>query len=127
MPPQASGTSPRRALVVAADSATHRMCRSALEVSGLVVDGVDSGMAAVISAREARPDLIVMDQELRDVSGREVIGWLRSNPALESTPVIVLTTSADDEGAMAGIGPSALLRKPLSPLAIRRAIRTVLA
>lgn len=127
MPTEANGTARRRALVVAADTATHRLCRLALELSGLVVDSVDSGMAAVMSARETSPDLIVMDQELRDVSGREVIGWLRSNPALRATPVIVLTTGVDGEAGLAGIGPSALLRKPLSPLAIRRAIRAVLA
>lgn len=120
-------TTPRRALVVAADTATHRVCRAALETSGLAVDGVDSGMAALMAAREARPDLIVIDQQLRDVSGQEAIGWLRSNPALRATPIIALTTAADDATGLAAIAPGAALRKPLSPVAIRRAIRAALA
>jgi hypothetical protein len=41
-------------------------------------------MAALMSAREVRPDLIVIDQQLRDVSGQK-IGWLRSNPTLRAT------------------------------------------
>ena len=127
MPSPITGTASRRALVVAADMTTHRLCRAALETSGLAVDGVDSGMAALMSAREARPDLIVIDQQLRDVSGHEAIGWLRSNPALRATPIIALTTSADDATGLAAIAPGAALRKPLSPVAIRRAIRAALA
>jgi len=65
MPSPVTGMASRRALVVAADMATHRLCRAALETSGLAVDGVDSGMAALMSAREARPVLIVIDQQPR--------------------------------------------------------------
>ena len=126
MPSPTTGTTSRRALVVAADMATHRLCRAALETSGLAVDGVDSGMAALMSAREVLPDLIVIDQQLRDVSGQEAIGWLRSNPTLRATPIIALTTGADDATGLA-IAPGAALRKPLSPVAIRRAIRAALA
>jgi|KBSSwiStaDraftv2_1062776.scaffolds.fasta_scaffold789977_2 CheY-like chemotaxis protein len=122
----ATETTPRRALIVAADTATHHVCRAALETSGLAVDGVDSGVAALMAAREARPDLIVIDQQLRDVSGQEAIAWLRSNPALRATPIIALTTVADDATALAAIAPGAALRKPLSPLAMRRAIRAAL-
>jgi CheY-like chemotaxis protein len=79
-----------------------------------------------MSARELPPDLIVVDQQLRDVSGNEAIGWLRANTALRATPIIVLTSSADDDAAAAA-APSATLRKPLSALAIRRAIHAALA
>jgi CheY-like chemotaxis protein len=37
------------------------------------VDAVDSGVAAVMAARENKPDLILMDLQLRDVAGREAI------------------------------------------------------
>jgi CheY-like chemotaxis protein len=129
MPPERdreAGTRLRRALVVAADSLTHRVCRAALESSGLAVEGVESGMEALMSARELPPDLIVVDQQLRDVSGNEAIGWLRANAALRVTPIIVLTTGTDGD-ALAAAAPFATLRKPLSPLAIRRAIRAILA
>jgi CheY-like chemotaxis protein len=116
----------RRALVVAADRLTLRICRAALEASDLAVEGVESGMEALMSARELPPDLIVVDQQLRDVSGNEAIGWLRANTALRATPIIVLTSRADDDAA-AVAAPSATLRKPLSSLAIRRAIHAVLA
>lgn len=120
------GRSRRRALVVGADPATLRFCRDALESSGFAVDAVDSGIAAVVAARENVPDLIFVDVQLRDVPGREAIKWLRSNPALQSTPVIVLTTKAEDDMVPALAWPCASLPKPVSLAAIRCTIREVL-
>ena len=116
----------RRALVVEADPATLQLCRAVLESSGFVVDAVDSGIAAVVAAREGLPDLILMDLQLRDVPGREAIGWLRSNPALRSTPIVVLTANAEEEADLVATRPGASLRKPVSPAAIQRTIREVL-
>jgi CheY-like chemotaxis protein len=79
-----SGLPARRALVVGADSETLQLCRDALESSGFVADAMDSGIAAVVAARASPPDLVLVDVQLRDVPGCEAIGWLRSNPSLQS-------------------------------------------
>src|ERR1700730_10195794 len=121
-----SGLPARRALVVGADSETLQLCRDALESSGLVADAVDSGIAAVVAARASPPDLVLVDVQLRDVPGCEAIGWLRSNPSLQSTPIIVLTTNGEDDVVSAFARPYASLPKPVSPAAIRRTIREVL-
>jgi CheY-like chemotaxis protein len=121
-----SGLPARRALVVGADSATLQLCRDALESSGFAADAVDSGIAAVVAARESPPDLVLVDVQLRDVPGREAIGWLRSNPALQSTPIIFLTTNAEDDVVPTLARQYASLPKPVSPAAIRRTIREVL-
>jgi CheY-like chemotaxis protein len=117
---------PRRALIVDAEPATLRLCREVLEDSGFVVDAVDSGIAAVVAARAALPHLILIDLQLRDVPGREAIGWLRSNPALRSTPIIVPTTNDEDDADLAATRPGTSLRKPVSPVKIRRTISEVL-
>jgi CheY-like chemotaxis protein len=121
-----SGLPTRRALVVGAYSATLRLCHDALESSGFAADAVDSGIAAVVAARESPPDLVLVDVQLRDVPGCEAIGWLRSNPALQSTPIFVLTTNAEDDVVPTLARPYASLPKPVSPAAIRRTIREVL-
>ena len=115
-----------RALVVGADPVTLRFCRDALKSSGFAVDAVDSGIAAVVAAREDLPDLIFVDVQLRDVPGREAIRWLRSNPALQSTPIIVLTTNAEDDAVPDLTRPGPSLLKPVSLAALRRVIREVL-
>jgi DNA-binding response OmpR family regulator len=113
-PPTASSSLPaRRALVVGGDSATLQLCRDALESSGFAADVVDSGIAAVVAARESPPELVLVEVQLRDVPGHEAIGWLRSNPALQSTPIIILTTNAEDDVVLAR--PYASLPKPVSP------------
>jgi CheY-like chemotaxis protein len=121
-----SGLPARRALVVGADSETLQLCRDALESSGFVADAVDSGIAAVVAARASPPDLVLVDVQLRDVPGCEAIGWLRSNPSLQSTPIIVLTTNAEDDVVSDFARTYASLPKPVSPAAIRRTIREVL-
>jgi len=43
-----------------------------------------------------RPDIILLDLNLPGLSGREVLKEIKSDPALQSIPVVVLTTSADE-------------------------------
>ena len=116
------GSSHRRALVISADPVTLRSCRDALESSGFDVDAVESGIAAIIAARASLPALIFVDGQLRDVPGREAIKWLRSIPALKTTPVIVLASEAE-EGAVTVARPDPALRKPISLAAIRTTIQ----
>lgn len=116
-----------RALIVEPEATTLRLCRDALETSGFVLDAVDSGIDALIVARERHPDVILIALQLRDVPGLLAIEWLRSNAELQTVPIIVLTTDADDEAELETIRPGMSLRKPVSQASIRRAVNTVLS
>ncbi|HXP74226.1 MAG TPA: response regulator [Stellaceae bacterium] len=121
--PSTSTARRRLALLVDGDPVSVRLCRETLERMEFVIERVDSGVAAVVAARGRAPDLILMDFQLRDVTAGETIGWLRSNQALTSVPIIVLGIAdgsrlpVKDPRAMVAIG------KPLSPAAIERAVR----
>ncbi len=121
--PRSSSTRQRRALVVNTDPVSTRLCRETLERLGFTIERVDSGVAAVVAARNQTPDLVLMDLQLRDVTAAETIGWLRSNQALKSVPIIVLGVThrsqipAKNASGIAGIG------KPLSTSAIERTLR----
>ncbi|HLJ65470.1 MAG TPA: response regulator [Stellaceae bacterium] len=119
------GTVPR-ALLVGTDPAAMGACRETAEKSGFLVEAVESGIDAVIAARLRHPDLIVMETQLRDVPGHELVTWLRVDPALRSTPIIVLSSSAEDERELMGTSPSAALRKPIRPVTLRRVINDVM-
>jgi len=43
-----------------------------------------------------RPDIVLLDLNLPGLNGREVLKEIKSDPALKSIPVVVLTTSADE-------------------------------
>jgi two-component system, cell cycle response regulator len=116
----------QHALVAAVEPAPLRLFRSVLTDLGFEIEVVDSGIGAVMAARERCPDLILVDMQLRDVPGREAVEWLRSNPALKSTPVIILAATGEDKADAPSIPPDMLLRRPVSPVAIRRAIGNVL-
>ena len=67
-------------------------------------------------ARESRPDLILMDIQLPEVSGLEVTQWLKDDEDLKSIPVIAVTAFAmkgDEEKILKG-GCEAYLSKPIS-------------
>jgi two-component system cell cycle response regulator DivK len=67
-------------------------------------------------AREHRPDLILMDIQLPDVSGLEVTKWLKDDETLKSIPVIAITAFATDghEEKIRGGGCDAYIVKPIS-------------
>ncbi|MGA7935153.1 MAG: response regulator [Kovacikia sp.] len=47
-----------------------------------------------------RPDLILLDLNLPGTDGREILAEIKSNPELKRIPVVVLTTSADEEDVL---------------------------
>jgi CheY-like chemotaxis protein len=125
IPPATTSLRATRVLVATAKPSTGRLCREVLEAAGVVVELADSGIGTLIAARERPPRAILMDLQLRDVPALEAIDWLRSNPALRSIPVIIIL-AGNEEGSSPAPRPGAVLRYPLSPKAIRRAIREVL-
>ena len=79
-------------------------------------------------AREHRPDLILMDIQLPEVSGLEVTKWLKEDDELKSIPVIAVTAFAmkgDEERIREG-GCEAYLSKPISVAKFLETVRTYL-
>lgn len=65
---------------------------------------VNNGEAALLFLRQEpphqaapRPDLILLDLNLPRKSGRELLGDIKSDPALSRIPVVILTTSRAEE------------------------------
>lgn len=70
----------------------------------MAVEVVGDGLAAMAylkgegdSAGRPTPDLILLDLNLPRMDGREVLRAIRTDPALTDIPVVVLTTSEDEE------------------------------
>src|SRR5215470_16366819 len=84
-----------------------------------------TGMEALKLAREHRPDLILMDIQLPEVSGLEVTKWLKDDELLCDIPVIAVTAFAmkgDEERIRRG-GCEAYISKPISIVSFLDAVR----
>jgi len=112
----------RRALVVETDPDTRRLAQEVLESMGFIVDVADNGVEAVSTARVALPELILLDLQLRDDSGLEVLRWLRANAAVKLASVIAISTSRDDLSDVHDARISVVLKKPLSAHRLSQAV-----
>ena len=87
-----------------------------LEAHGYATIQTKDGMEAMKLARERRPDLILMDIQLPEISGLEVTKWLKEDPELRRIPVVAVTAFAmkgDEEKIRQG-GCEAYIAKPIS-------------
>jgi len=81
----------KRLLLVDDDPVVTRGYRDRLSAHGFQVNTAASGKAALSTLRSAKPDLVVLDLMMPDLSGVEVLKFIRSEPRLAPTPVVVLT------------------------------------
>jgi CheY-like chemotaxis protein len=79
-------------VVLIQEAFEHNKVRNTLHVVG---DGVEA--MGFLRTSDARPDLILLDLNLPRKDGREVLAEVKSDPALRSIPVVVLTTSKAEE------------------------------
>ncbi len=86
----------RTVLVVEDNDLNMKLFHDVLEAHGYNVLQAKEGMEGWRMAREQRPDLILMDIQLPDVSGLEVTKWLKDDETLKSIPVIAITAFAMD-------------------------------
>ncbi len=103
-------------LVVEDNDASMMLFDDLLEAHCYNVLQAKDGMEAWRMAREHHPDLILMDIQLPDVSGLEVIKWLKNDEDLKSIPVIAITafaTAGHEEKIREG-GCDAYIVKPIS-------------
>lgn len=113
-------------LVVEDNELNMKLFNDLLEASGYATIQTRSGLKAIDLAREHRPDLILMDIQLPEVSGLEVTKWIKEDDDLRSIPIIAVTAFAmkgDEERIRQG-GCEAYLSKPIS---VAKFIETVKA
>ena len=103
-------------LVVEDNELNMRLFRDILEAHAYKVTEATNGMEGWRSAREHRPDLIVMDIQLPDVSGLDITRWLKDDENLKSIPIIAVTAfaMAGDEAKILRSGCDAYVPKPIS-------------
>jgi len=116
---------PRTILYVEDNEFNRKIVRQLLSRTTYRLIEATDGEAGVAMAREAQPDLVLMDVQLPKMSGLDATRAIRADPATAKIPVLVVTSfalSGDDQRAMAA-GASGYLAKPYSPRDLLALIR----
>ncbi len=103
-------------LIVEDNELNMKLFHDLLDAHGYSTLQTRDGMEALDLAREHRPDLILMDIQLPEVSGLEVTKWIKEDDDLREIPVIAVTAFAmkgDEEKIREG-GCEAYIAKPIS-------------
>ena len=88
-----------------------------------------SGLEAIEQLALGPVALMILDLNMPDMHGLEVLAFVRNHPAFKRVPVIVLTTRGDDASRVAAerAGASLYLTKPFAPASLADHARTLLA
>jgi two-component system, cell cycle response regulator DivK len=116
-------------LIVEDNELNMKLFHDLLEAHGYDTVGTRSGTEALELARTYRPDLILMDIQLPEVSGLEVTKWIKADPELYRIPVVAVTAFAmngDEERIRQG-GCEAYLSKPISIAKFMETVRRFLS
>jgi two-component system cell cycle response regulator DivK len=112
-------------MIVEDNELNMKLFNDLLEAHGYATVQTKNGVEAVKLAREHRPDLILMDIQLPEVSGLQVTQWLKDDPDLAHIPVVAITAFAmkgDEEKIRQG-GCEAYLSKPISVVKFLETVR----
>jgi two-component system cell cycle response regulator DivK len=115
-------------LIVEDNELNMKLFNDLLEAHGYRTVQTRNGVEAVALTREHRPDLILMDIQVPEVSGLQVTQWLKDDEELRHIPVIAITAFAmkgDEEKIRQG-GCEAYLSKPISVVKFLETVRTYL-
>jgi len=99
-----------------------------LRQAGFTVVTVRDGATAMAEVRRHRPDLVLLDVMLPDLSGTEICKRLRRDPATETVPIVMLTALGNEIDRVVGleVGADDYVVKPFSPRELILRINAIL-
>ena len=112
-------------LIVEDNELNMKLFHDLLESQGYSTLQTREGLQALALARQHRPDLILMDIQLPEISGLEVTKWLKDDEELSHIPVVAVTAFAmkgDEERIRQG-GCEAYISKPISVMHFLEVVR----
>ena len=118
----------KRVMIVEDNELNMKLFNDLLEAHGYETIQTSNGLEALELARRHRPDLILMDIQLPEVSGLEVTKWLKEDDELSRIPVIAVTAFAmkgDEERIRQG-GCEAYISKPISVMKFIETVKSYL-
>jgi two-component system chemotaxis response regulator CheY len=116
-------------ILIVDDSPTiRRMVKASLTPLGHDFIEAASGLEAIEQLAVGSIQLMVLDLNMPDMHGLEVLGFVRATQHFQQLPVIVLTTRNDDQSRNAALqaGATRYLTKPFAPPALLAEARAII-
>jgi two-component system chemotaxis response regulator CheY len=112
----------RKILIVDDSRTIRRMVAASLQtIEGVLFEEASNGLEAIELLARERVSLMILDLNMPDMHGLEVLQFVRDHNPYGGVPIIVLTTKYDAESRKAALerGASHYLTKPFEPAALR--------
>ncbi|MBH0114749.1 response regulator [Novosphingobium sp. YJ-S2-02] len=118
----------KRILVVEDNNLNRKLFCDVLTSQGYEVEPVADGLDALDRARDFIPDLVIMDIQLPNVSGLDLIESAKRDPQLREIPMLAVTAYAGkgDEERIREAGAEGYLAKPVSIGPFMQAVRSLI-
>lgn len=120
---------PKKILIVDDEYSFAEFAKMLLEIDGYRTMVCLEGRRALEAAASEKPDLILMDMNLQDINGIDVIRRLKADAATADIPVLLcsITKKRSEVQDALNCGAVDFLPKPLNPEEFRRQVRQALA
>ena len=118
-----------RTLLLADDNSTiQRLIALTFAEEAFKVITVSDGQQAIDRMAAQKPDIVLAGTTMPNVNGYELAKYVRSQPALDQVPVLLLTGAfeAPDEGKLEACGASGTLEKPFEPSIVINRVKELL-
>lgn len=122
-------TSPQKTVLIIEDEADAAdLFAEMMRVSGLRVLKTSSSAPAITMMTAEKPDIVLLDLMMPDISGLDILRRMRADPELTNIPVVVVSAKgmpADIKNGMEA-GASTYLTKPVGFLELKEAVERAL-
>lgn len=116
---------PKKILIVEDNELNMKLFSDLLDAHGYETEETREGLKAIKLAKSFKPDLILMDIQLPEVSGLEVTKWIKDDKSLSDIPIVAVTAFAmkGDEKRIRDGGCAAYISKPITVSSFLSTIR----
>ncbi len=120
---------PKTILIVEDEPDTAEMFAQMLRLSGYRVIKTFGGIPGIKQVLQEKPDVLLLDIMMNDISGLEVLRFLRREPQFEDLPVIVISAKGTTADIITGMeaGATVYMTKPVAFLELKKTVEDTIS
>jgi len=121
-------SSQKTVMIIEDEADAAEMFGEMMRVNGFHVIKMFSSAPAIPMIMQEKPDVIILDIMMPDISGLEVLRYIRREPELAATPVIIVSAKSMPSDIKIGMeaGASVYLTKPVGFMDLKQAVEQVI-